>query len=664
MYTDWHALGETNDVFYRKWHLYDIGWKNEGIDIGDYQLCGALYGGPVAIIKDRRNSFSSNNSNIVIKSSFSIYSSSGIKLVDIPWDDKKLAGFGWNDQEQLVTVLDDGNVLIYDIHGKLLRNFLLLDVMSNTHVIECQFWGNGIVAIGADMQLYVAEGIASIDLTTPPRVYVMKTGLTPERPYSSMAIVPPLLSRSGLLEVMLANQVNSIIVVDENEIEDQLLHDRIGAPITKMSVAPNGRFLACYRNDGILTVMSATFTSKVLDFDTKSVSRPMEIAWCGEDAVLLMWKNTGIVMVGPYGDWLNFPYEDDVHLVAEPDCCRIFTSSSCEMLQRVPASTEAIKRIGSTDPAALLNDAMEAFDEGDPKSDENIRSIAASNQLGDAVTSCIHAAAAEFDITRQQALMKAASYGKAFCSDVDPSDFVDTCLKLRVLNAIRRPDVGIPLTITQYNRLTPEILVNRLTMRNQHYLSLKICDLLKLKTDRVLIHWACEKVRKMSTVQSSDEIIRDIVRKKLESYSRISYLEVANAAYQMGRRRLATMILDMEQNAADQVPLLLSMQEEELALQKAINSEDTDLIYLTLIHLERSRSEIDSFYRLVYSHNEAANLLKIYYRNRITNTDKSILHNFLLYGKNYLEAGIAAVNQAYLQSNISNKLVLLRESSL
>ena len=40
-----------------------------------------------------------------------------------------------------------------------------------------------------------------------------------------------------------------------------------------------------------------------------------------------------------------------------------------------------------------------------------------------------------------------------------------------------------------------------------------------------------------------------------------------------------------------QIPLLLSMQEEELALQKAVNSEDTDLMYLTLIHVERSRAD-------------------------------------------------------------------------
>ena len=163
-----------------------------------------------------------------------------------------------------------------------------------------------------------------------------------------MAIVPPLLSRSGLLEVMLGTPDNSILVVDENEVEDQLLQDRVSAPITKMSVAPNGHFLACYRRDGVITVLSAAFTNKVLDFNTKSMSRPMEIAWCGDDAVVLLWRNTGAVIIGPDGDWLDFPYEKTAHLVAEPDCCRIITAESCDVLQRVPAPTESIRRIGST----------------------------------------------------------------------------------------------------------------------------------------------------------------------------------------------------------------------------------------------------------------------------------------------------------------------------
>ena len=51
----------------------------------------------------------------------------------------------------------------------------------------------------------------------------------------------------------------------------------------------------------------------------------------------------------------------------------------------------------------------------------------------------------------------------------------------------------------------------------------------------------------------SDETIRNTLQAKLLPYGSISYLEMATAAYQKGRRRLATMILDIVQNAVDQV---------------------------------------------------------------------------------------------------------------
>ena len=256
---------------------------------------------------------------------------------------------------------------------------------------------------------------------------------------------------------------------------------------------------------------------------------------------------------------------------------------------------------------------MEAFEEGDPKSDENIRSIAAANQLENATKSCITAATSEFDVSRQQSLLKAASYGKSFCSNMDPSFFVDTVRKLRVLNNVRNVDIGIPLTFQQFNRLTLEILISRLIKRNHHLLALKISELLKLKFDRVLVHWACEKVKKLANTPASDEEITLAISRRLSGRGKVSYLDIASSAYYMGRRRLATMILDMEQNPSDQIPLLLSMKEDELALQKAINSGDSDLIYVTLFQLEKSR-DFDSFFRLVHSHTEAVNLLKSYYK--------------------------------------------------
>ena len=44
-----------------------------------------------------------------------------------------------------------------------------------------------------------------------------------------------------------------------------------------------------------------------------------------------------------------------------------------------------------------------------------------------------------------------------------------------------------------------------------------------------------------------------------------------------GDTRTPPQLLDYEPRAADQVPLLMSMQENELALNKAIESGDSDL---------------------------------------------------------------------------------------
>lgn len=39
--------------------------------------------------------------------------------------------------------------------------------------------------------------------------------------------------------------------------------------------------------------------------------------------------------------------------------------------------------------------------------------------------------------------------------------------------------MGLPLTSGQYDRQGPVALIERLTLRHQHFLALKICDYLK-----------------------------------------------------------------------------------------------------------------------------------------------------------------------------------------
>jgi vacuolar protein sorting-associated protein 16 len=70
---------------------------------------------------------------------------------------------------------------------------------------------------------------------------------------------------------------------------------------------------------------------------------------------------------------------------------------------------------------------------------------------------------------------------------------VAACKTLRVMNALRAFDVGLPLTAEQYEGLTPPVVVDRLLSRHQHRLALFLCDYLGLRghrgRDKVRVPW-------------------------------------------------------------------------------------------------------------------------------------------------------------------------------
>ena len=49
--------------------------------------------------------------------------------------------------------------------------------------------------------------------------------------------------------------------------------------------------------------------------------------------------------------------------------------------------------------------------------------------------------------------LQAAKFGKAFLDLYDPTDFVNMGQALKVLNAVRYFEIGIPVTYAEYDRL-------------------------------------------------------------------------------------------------------------------------------------------------------------------------------------------------------------------
>ena len=100
-----------------------------------------------------------------------------------------------------------------------------------------------------------------------------------------------------------------------------------------------------------------------------------------------------------------------------------------------------------------------------------------------------------------------------------------------------------------------------------------------------------------------------MVVSKLKGKRGISFEEIARTAYDEGRGHLATKLLDFEPQAGRQVPLLLSMEEDEIALDKAIESGDTDLVFFVLLHLKK-KHQLQSFFRIIGERPFAAGLVE------------------------------------------------------
>lgn len=307
--------------------------------------------------------------------------------------------------------------------------------------------------------------------------------------------------------------------------------------ITAMAVSANNSHIALYSDTGHVWLGNVDLIEKYIECAT-GISEPLtDIAWCGKEAVVCSW-NSMLMVIGRSGETIMHAYDGPSHFVNEVDGVRVISGTSHEMIQKVPNVTQRIFRINSTDPASYLLEASKQFEKRSHKADSYIDLV--KDKLTMAVKDCVNAASHEFNCETQKLLMRAAKFGKGFSNQLDPEPYVTMCRILRVLNAVRHPAIGIPLTFTQLDLLTAQVLLDRLVARRHYYLSIQIARHLKMPEidgeSRILAHWACYKVKQ--TVLDKEQIAEEIAA-KLGYAPGVSYSEIAEKAADCGRKQLA-----------------------------------------------------------------------------------------------------------------------------
>jgi vacuolar protein sorting-associated protein 16 len=382
--------------------------------------------------------------------------------------------------------------------------------------------------------------------------------------------------------------------------------------IRHSSVSFNGRHIAFCTNTGIIWMGTSDLKTKYCEFDTHRTEMPKQIEWCADpenpleaDALVVVYPSI-LLIIGINGDSNIFTYDSStINLIAEMDGVRVISNDSHELVQKVPKCVGNIFGISISEPSSFLFESHRKYCERSHQSDEYLCLIL--DKIDIAVSECISASGYEYDRDTQKSLIRAAQFGKGFIKDYNPDSYIRMCKILRVLNALRSDEIGIPLTQQQLEHLTPTVVLDRLVFRKHYGLAIEIAKHLNLAESRILEHWAFHKI---SHETNDNEIIQKIAEKFRDpSKMGISFCKIAKKAEEVGKTKLAIKLLELEPDQTLQVPLLLQLNENKKALLAATQSGDTELIYLVLMHLKET-TPLSKFQMIIREFPLALNLYK------------------------------------------------------
>ncbi|ELU41202.1 vacuolar assembling/sorting protein VPS16 [Rhizoctonia solani AG-1 IA] len=620
--TTWEPV-QDGEVFYSTREVYQMMWQLN--DLTDFIIAGARYGGPldIALMRDTSKLVALGRHS-VSKPQIIIYSSAGNLINTIPWDQGKVISLGWTHDERLVTLNEEGTYRIHELSGAYTQHSLGTDA-ADIGIMDARIHEHGLVALTNQLTFLEVKEWSG----TKPLALALPEPSLDGAPHG-WSIVPPDAAISKHIEVLVASG-NTILSVDALECVDQ----RVGrGPFLSIAPSPNGKSIALLTSSGLVWVVSADFTKSYAEYDSTqdSPALPRQVVWCGNDAVVLSYASGLLVILGPFGDTIKHYYPGTPHVVGEVDGARVVCIDRSSN-RSIESSMNALGPT-STHPAALLLHASEQFSQRVPSAHDSVRAI--RPELAGAVDTLVDAAAA---------------FGRGFLDMYDPTDFVAMGKTLKVLNAARYYEIGIPITYAQYQHTSATHIIARLTARNEHLLALRIAEFLGQPPDTVLKHWACAKIAKSGKIKAedpdapADKADKDVCHAIVEKFRATpgaSFADIAKRAWELGRGRLATMLLDHEPRPGEQVPLLLQMKEERLALIKAVDSGDTDL-----------GPYAD------FAWGPAVRLLEVYAREQ----DRELLKDFYYQDDKRVASALLALDDARTAKMVDNRIELVRAAA-
>lgn len=552
---------------------------------------------------------------------------------------------GWSTDDSLTVVYNDGVSirLLPDLQVSNMRLVYGFSSLSNERVHDA------VVLPTGDIIMRTANGkVIKVD----PRddVHIDPIVVPPPETISS----PNCAISAVKSDSLQSSDVNVILVTDGGNITATNLSQShtmtCDESISQIAISANGSYIASLDpNSGMLFVSTIDLRTQIarinlivelsvigvenvysdVVFDAKA---PESVAWVGSDAVAVLYREH-LVLVGPRGRValleLDATYASGgIFLQSESDGLRLISSANVQFVQLVPEAVNVVRCQKQTPGFKLMLSSPVLSDEATIKPSDALtryrllRELRMSGQLMEGARNCVAAAYLETDVILQKRLLQSAGYGirysKVFGKDKRIADdiqhktmqtnenvrrkkgelarsdgtMIPTAIAvLRVLNSIKSPSAGIPMTKPQLDAFGITSVVARLSRYGVHTLALRLTSFAGIPVYDVLSKWALDALRANSGY--TDEELTVLITDRFDAVRRshrtaepyiglrgraLPYVRAAEAAFIIGRPKCAELLLQQETRPAPKVAMYLRMGREGPAIRAAVESGDPELV--------------------------------------------------------------------------------------
>ncbi|KAK8799712.1 hypothetical protein WA158_006260 [Blastocystis sp. Blastoise] len=598
-------------------------WNDMPLDSFVYAC--AKYSGPIALKWDN-TSIIPNHCKEEYTTNLLICSPNGKLVNQLPprsdesWSKGYLLCLGWTISERLFCVYQDGTIVVYTMFGILISHTKVIEESLTDSILCAQPTENGVVVYTTQGKLlYIDIDSMTLNKLTIPQEYSSPRIPAGEK-LQAMAIIEQRYSRSNTLEIICVTDGGHISICGGESVETQL--PSTFDTVNKVALSPNNQLLAIYSSTGEIIVYSQYCSSIVYTFTLSDCKiPPKQFTWCGNEAIAVYWTSIGLLLLDLHSNGIKYTYDtrDHLFLIPEIDCLRIYTYNTheiirkvCQPIQDVYVDNNFVLSENSPPGTELMYCYNQYREKNGAGSLVNKNAPFQGVKLYLGIYECVIAAQEQFSTYLQKDYLNAARFGLCFY-DVDskefPTKFVTdingnnlfvtefipaTSKMLRLLNSFRQHDLALYLTCEELKSLSLEAVISRLLQRRHHDLALQICSLFGLSNSQILIHW-CIEVIKSKTELGTQELL-DIITKKIQNYKTdepIHYAQLARAAEEVGNTQLAAELINFEPSIEEQISMLLTLQEDEKALRKAIETNSSDLVMKVILGLIKSDGTLD-----------------------------------------------------------------------